>query len=95
MRDPREAVRRLVELMESDDDHVALMAADKVLQWAWGRPPDHDPWEHKPARKIDTSVPTTAEKRRMLDFLLRGLIRQDNQATGSESASPIEGQAEG
>jgi hypothetical protein len=32
------AILRLVELIESDDERVALMAADKVLERAWGKP---------------------------------------------------------
>jgi hypothetical protein len=33
-----DAARRLIELMYSEDERVALMAADKVLERAWGRP---------------------------------------------------------
>ena len=37
------AAQRLIELMEGDDERVALMAADKVYERAWGRPRDYDP----------------------------------------------------
>src|ERR1700722_1239832 len=37
------AAQRLIELMESDDERVALMAAAKVYERAWGRPRDYDP----------------------------------------------------
>ena len=37
------AARRLIELMHSEDERVALMAADKVLERAWGRPKERDP----------------------------------------------------
>jgi hypothetical protein len=33
-----DAARRLIDLMNSEDERVALMAADKVLERAWGRP---------------------------------------------------------
>jgi hypothetical protein len=33
-----EAMRRLIELIDSGDERVALMAADKVLERAWGKP---------------------------------------------------------
>jgi hypothetical protein len=33
-----DAARRLIALMNSEDERVALMAADKVLERAWGRP---------------------------------------------------------
>ena len=32
------AARKMVELMNSSDERVALMAADKVLERAWGKP---------------------------------------------------------
>jgi hypothetical protein len=32
-----QAARRMVELMNSDDERVALLAADKVLERAWGK----------------------------------------------------------
>jgi hypothetical protein len=37
-----DAARRLIELMYSEDERVALMAADKVLDRAWGRPKEPD-----------------------------------------------------
>jgi hypothetical protein len=37
-----DAARRLIELMYSEDERVALMAADKVLERAWGRPKEPD-----------------------------------------------------
>jgi hypothetical protein len=36
------AIERLVELVESADERVALMAADKVLERAWGKPKVHE-----------------------------------------------------
>jgi hypothetical protein len=37
-----EAARRLIGLMYSEDERIALMAADKVLDRAWGRPKEPD-----------------------------------------------------
>ena len=37
-----DAARRLIELMYSPDERVSLMAADKVLERAWGRPKEPD-----------------------------------------------------
>jgi hypothetical protein len=34
-----DAVRRLIELMRSDDERVAAVAANAILDRAWGRPP--------------------------------------------------------
>src|ERR1700738_4736205 len=36
-----DAARRLIELMQSEDERVALMAADKVFERAWGRPKEY------------------------------------------------------
>ena len=38
-----DAMRRLIELMASPDERVALVAADKVLERAWGKPKEYDP----------------------------------------------------
>jgi hypothetical protein len=38
-----DAMRRLIELMASPDERVALMAADKILERAWGKPKEQDP----------------------------------------------------
>src|SRR5690242_14257348 len=32
------AMQRLIELMESSDERVAIMAADKIMERAWGKP---------------------------------------------------------
>src|SRR5712671_2057715 len=44
-----DAARRLIELIQSEDERVALMAAEKVFERAWGRPKDYDPSPY-PAR---------------------------------------------
>src|SRR5258707_11052977 len=38
-----DAARRLIELMQREDERVALMAADKVFERAWGRPKEYYP----------------------------------------------------
>jgi hypothetical protein len=32
------AIQRMIQLIDSEDERVALMAADKVLERAWGKP---------------------------------------------------------
>jgi len=34
------AIMRLIELVDSDDERVALLASEKVLERAWGKPKD-------------------------------------------------------
>ncbi len=38
-----EAARKLIQLMDDPDPRIALMAADKVYERAWGKAPDYDP----------------------------------------------------
>lgn len=38
----RRALERIIELIESDDDRIALMAAKEVLDRAWGKPKEVD-----------------------------------------------------
>ena len=55
------AARRMVELMSSTDERVALMAADKVLERAWGKPkemPDDVPADPAVAEKRERSIKT-------------------------------------
>ena len=54
---------RLIELIESQDERVAALAADKVLERAWGRPK-----EQPNDRPIDRMTP--AERKAYLVELL-------------------------
>ena len=73
---------RLIELMESDGERVALMAADKVYERAWGKPRDYDPKDGPdPNRpKFDPRLLTPEQ----LDFMERAL-RLILQATRAPS----------
>jgi hypothetical protein len=53
--------------MQSEDERVALMAADKVFERAWGKPKEYDPNAKVPkkAPPFDPSLYTTEELRRM------------------------------
>jgi hypothetical protein len=50
-----EAAQKLHELMSSDDERVALMAADKLMTWARGKPPDYDPATDRSPPRFDLS----------------------------------------
>jgi hypothetical protein len=67
-----DAARRLIELMQSEDERVALMAADKVFERAWGRPKEFDPNAETPkkAPPFDPKLYTTEELRRMQEVML-------------------------
>src|SRR4029077_1095800 len=73
-----EAARRLIELMHSADERVALMAADKVFERAWGRPKEYDPNAEAPkkAPPFDPKLYTTDELRRMQEVMTMIAVRQ-------------------
>src|SRR5882724_11877601 len=58
-----DAARRLIELIQSEDERVALTAADKVFERAWGRPKEYDPNAEAPKKvpPFDPSLYTTEE----------------------------------
>jgi hypothetical protein len=73
-----DAARRLIELIQSEDERVALMAADKVFERAWGKPKEYDPNAEAPkkAPPFDPSLYTTEELRRMQEVMLMIAERQ-------------------
>ena len=73
-----DAARRLIELMQSEDERVALMAADKVFERAWGRPKDYDPNAETPkkAPPFDPKLYTTDELRQMQAVMTMIAVRQ-------------------
>jgi hypothetical protein len=62
-----DAARRLIELIQSEDERVALMVADKVFERASGKPKEYDPNAEsiKKPPPFDPSLYTTEELRRM------------------------------
>ncbi len=77
--------------MPIEDGRVVVVAAQTILTWAYGKPPDYDPNEDKGALRIDTSVLATAEKELLLSFMRRGLV---NEAP-AEAPAEIEGEGGG
>jgi hypothetical protein len=88
-----EAARRLVELMYSDDDRVALMASVKVMVWSWGKSPEYDPREDRPATEINTSIMSPEERALLLGLVRRGLLVPSEHAPG-EAVPMIDAAAE-
>jgi hypothetical protein len=54
----------MVALMDSADERVALMAADKVYERAWGRARDYDPTKdgEEPLRRLYSQAALASEK---------------------------------
>ncbi len=87
-----DAARRLIELIQSEDERVALMAAEKVFERAWGRPKDYDPNAEsiKKPPPFDPSLYSTEELRQMqavMQMIARrqGLLPEED-ARGGEPA---------
>ena len=58
-----------------EDGRVVVVAAQTILTWTYGKPPDYDPREDKPPVTIDTSVLTKEERTVLLSALRKGLLR--------------------
>jgi len=78
------ALKALIGLVEDVDDkglpnqdgRIVVVAAQTILTWGYGKPPDYDPREDEPATSIDLSVLSVAEQRQLLEWIERGLIRE-------------------
>ena len=73
-----DAARRLIELTHSEDERVALMAADKVFERAWGRPKEYDPNAESVKKRppFDPSLYTLEELKQMRDVMMMIAQRQ-------------------
>jgi hypothetical protein len=74
-----DAMRRLIELMRSEDERVSSVACNAVLERAFGKPKDYDPAdEPKPKRdRLDTSKYTLEELKQIQAALL--LMAEDRR----------------
>ena len=79
----------------NEDGRVRAVAAQQVLTWAFGKPPDYDPREDRPAVEINTAVLSAAERNLLLSLLRRGLLKEPAPDPSSEPPAEIEGKAEG
>jgi len=77
----------------NQDGRVVVVAAQTILTWAYGKPPDYDPREDKPPLAINTSVLTVEERRLLLALLRKGLAKEIVADPASESSEQIEGHA--
>src|ERR1700726_2082384 len=84
-----DAARRLIELIQSEDKRVALMAADKVFERAWGKARDYDPAQEQAQKKpppFDPSLYTLDELRQMRDVMLMIARRQGPMSPEEDEA---------
>jgi len=78
------AMMRLIELVDSDDERVALLASEKVLERAWGKP------KEQPERKnpLDEMTPEQRRKRFLELFAYAETLQPPKDARIDE-AEPV------
>lgn len=59
------------------DGRVLAVVVQTLFTWAYGKPPDYDPREDRPAVGINLSVLSAKQKRDLLDMLRSGLLVGD------------------
>jgi hypothetical protein len=80
-----QAVRTLIKHLDHEDGRIAVVAAERLLERAWGRPRESRPEEQQEQVGIDLSQLTKAE----LDVLVR-LVE-----SGRLTSVPVEGEETG
>lgn len=80
-----EAMRKMVELLDSDDERIVGFASKELMLHAWGAPKTYDPSEEMPDNPaIDPSQFTPAQRkqlRRMLEMLLKAMPAEVSEDT--------------
>lgn len=77
-----DAVAKLVELMSCKDERVEMLAATKLLEWAWGAPQPYKPGADDGRTVIDLKALTKAELSALGDILTRGAVRPATDQDG-------------
>ncbi len=70
-----------------EDGRIVVVAAQTILTWAYGKPPDYDPRADKPELTIDLAVLSQADKQQLLGLLRRGIVREADPV--SDQAEPV------
>jgi len=77
--------------MESDDERVALMAADKVYERAWGKPKDYNPQDEPDPNKakFDPRL-LSPQQLEVVQYALRLMTQATRGPSDVEAAVEIE-----
>ena len=94
-----QALIRIVEDVDQngrnvEDGRVVVVAAQTILTWAYGKPPDYDPREDKPPVTIDTSHLSSEDRATMLRILRSGVLRYTEGEPAADPPTEIAGEAE-
>jgi hypothetical protein len=84
------AMQTLIERLHDPDGRIAVVAANSILERAWGKVREHRPEEHTPEAHVDLTQLSAAE----LAILVK--LADSGRLGGTETRSPpqIEGPAE-
>jgi hypothetical protein len=69
------AMQKLIELVDHPDPRIAMLAAQSVLERAWGRPKEVNPNDAKPPTVIDLSRLTPHELELLMKIARSGAIK--------------------
>lgn len=68
-----------------EDGRVVVVAAQTILTWTYGKPPDYDPREDRPAVGIDISRLSAADRATMLRILRSGILQEQGEVVEGEA----------
>jgi hypothetical protein len=84
------AMQTLIDLMGSEDQRIAMLAAQSVLERAWGRPKEVDPNNAKSPPVIDLSRLTPAELEVLMKLARFGAIQPADDGVGTVRNAEVE-----
>jgi hypothetical protein len=89
----------MVALMDSADERVALMAADKIFERAWGKPREYDPeQETEPINYLKAQAAVGAEQLTLRELgaiaelasaRLAAIEAREARESGADSDGPV------
>ena len=78
-------MRKLIAKTDSNDDRVALVAMQAILDRAWGKPRDYDPKSAQAgALRIDVGKLTSEQRQLLLSMIRRGGVKQAASADDTD-----------
>jgi hypothetical protein len=94
--DAVKALIRIVQDVDEDgrnreDGRILVVAAQTILTWAWGKPPDYNPNEERTPVSIDTSNLTADERRLLLGILRKGILKPADPPLAEAGTPEIDG----
>jgi hypothetical protein len=85
----------LAEIAENPEEDSArrIVAADKILTWAFGKPPDYDPTSDRPAMLLDLSRLTAAQLTLVKHMIDSGAIRPAAEPVVADETNVVAGES--